>query len=160
MTEVVVSCGDVATIRYMAGETAAPALPLYERVKREIALRGWTWTQLTKETKLARSTFNSWKTQPQPPQPRPVNAVADTLGIDRMEALKLAGILTELDPQPECDIERQLLARVRDAAPETSPAVIRVMFEGHRADRADTHPHCRPATGSDTETSARLRATA
>jgi hypothetical protein len=65
----------VATIRYMPAEGGAPASALYERIRTEIALRGWTWRELCERTGLARSTFNSWKTQPQPPQARAVNAV-------------------------------------------------------------------------------------
>jgi hypothetical protein len=97
VSEAVVSPGGVATIRYMPDEQH-PAYLLYQRVLREKSLRGWTWTQLQEETGLARSTFNSWKTQPQPPVPRTVNEVADRLGIGREEALRLAGILTDGEP--------------------------------------------------------------
>jgi transcriptional regulator with XRE-family HTH domain len=71
------------------------AYPLYQRVERERALRGWSATRLRNETGVSRSTVAKWATQQQPPQPGTVNAVADALGIDRAEALRLAGILTD-----------------------------------------------------------------
>jgi len=71
------------------------ALPLHRRVKQEIALLGWTNTELHARSGVSRSTVEKWATQQQPPQPRTVNAVADALGIPRAEALRLAGILTD-----------------------------------------------------------------
>lgn len=151
MSEVAVCPGDVATIGYMADETAVPALELYERVKQEIALRGWTWTRLCQETGLARSTFNLWKTQRQPPQPRPVNAVADALGINREEALRLAGILTEGIPEdaPFCTFEESIL-REGTISLETKAQLIRVH-------RTAGHVTCRPlASEAPREAVARL----
>jgi transcriptional regulator with XRE-family HTH domain len=71
------------------------AYPLFVRVERERALRGWSATRLHKETGVSRSTIGKWATQPQPPLASTVNAVADALGIERAEALRLAGILTD-----------------------------------------------------------------
>jgi transcriptional regulator with XRE-family HTH domain len=71
------------------------AYPLFLRVERERSLRGWSATRLHNETGVSRSTIAKWATQQQPPQPGTVNAVADALGIERAEALRLAGILTD-----------------------------------------------------------------
>jgi transcriptional regulator with XRE-family HTH domain len=72
------------------------AYPLYERVERERVLRGWSSTKLHQETGVSRSTIAKWRTQQRPPQPATVFVVADRLGIDRTEALSLAGILTDI----------------------------------------------------------------
>lgn len=111
MSDVVLTAQRVATFGYVSDEQG-PAYPLYQRVLREKSLRGWTWTRLQQETGIGRSTFNSWRTQPQPPQPRTVNEIADLLNIPRETALRLAGILTGSDGDlvAECEVERQILA--------------------------------------------------
>jgi transcriptional regulator with XRE-family HTH domain len=82
-------------MRYMPDVQRGIAYPLYQRVGRELALRGWTHVELQRRSGVARSTVSKWATGQQPPLPARVNAVADTLGIDRAEALRLAGILTD-----------------------------------------------------------------
>lgn len=77
----------------MADQARGVAFPLYQRVATERARQGWTWTRLTARAGVARSTINSWAHITTPPQPEKVNAVADLLGIPRLEALELAGIL-------------------------------------------------------------------
>lgn len=57
--------------------------------------RGLTKSQLHQRSGVARSTIDTWKTQPRPPQPATVIAVADVLEIDRGEALRLAGVLAD-----------------------------------------------------------------
>jgi transcriptional regulator with XRE-family HTH domain len=79
------------------------AFPLYERVERERALKGWSSTRLRAESGVSRSTIAKWRTQPNPPLPGTVNAVADALGIGREEALRLAGVLAA-DPDPLPDM--------------------------------------------------------
>jgi transcriptional regulator with XRE-family HTH domain len=86
-------------MRYMPDAPRGIAYPLYQRVNRELALRGWTHVELQRKSGVARSTVAKWATGQQPPMPDRVNAVADALGIDRAEALRLAGILTEI-PAP------------------------------------------------------------
>lgn len=134
MSEVVVSSDPVATICYMA-EEHGPAFPLYQRVLREKSMRGWTWTQLQAETGLARSTFNSWKTQPQPPQPRTINEIADKLGIDRADAMRLAGVLADADElTPQCVVERVVL-ETEDLPIEMKRDFVRVhRIKGHTVD--------------------------
>lgn len=87
---------DRDTIGYMSDALRGIAYALYERVERERALRGWSATRLHTETGVSRSTIGKWATQTRPPLPATVNAVADALGIERAEALRLAGILTDL----------------------------------------------------------------
>ena len=125
-----------ATIRYMAGSGVGVAVRLYERVERERALKGWSWTRLQRETGVARSTFAKWQTQPQPPQPATVNAVADALGIGRAEALELAGILIEDVGDPECTFERSIQQEEKLSAADKRTVI--------RAHRAWGHVHCRP----------------
>lgn len=99
----------------MADDVRGIAYPLYARVERERVLRGWSATQLHKQTGVSRSTIANWAFQSQPPQASTVNAVADVLGIERVEALRLAGILTDpaeddlpdlsgLTEQEQCDL--------------------------------------------------------
>ena len=83
------------TIRGMTDDLCGIARPLYDRVERERALKGWSSTRLHAETGVSRSTIGKWRTQKHPPLPGTVNAVADALGIPREEALRLAGILTD-----------------------------------------------------------------
>ena len=91
------------------------AYPLYERVKREMALQGWTATRLRKESGIARSTLNKWETQPRVPLAGTVLAVADALRIDRESALRLAGILPAL-PEMSQEDRRSVLYGMRATA--------------------------------------------
>ena len=68
-------------MRYMADAQRGIAYPLYQRVNRELALRGWTHVELQRKSGVARSTISKWATGQQPPMPARVNAVADALGI-------------------------------------------------------------------------------
>lgn len=107
------ACPARDTIGYMPDAARGIAYPLYRRVERERALLGWSSTRLHKETGVSRSTIGKWATQQQPPQPGTVNAVADALGIERAEALRLAGILTEV-PAAAAESDDDLDALERD----------------------------------------------
>ncbi len=90
------------------------AYPLYEQVRREMALKGWTATRLRKESGVARSTLAKWATQPRPPLASTVVSVADALGIGREAALRLAGVLDASPPPviPEMSLgDRQEVLR-------------------------------------------------
>jgi transcriptional regulator with XRE-family HTH domain len=76
----------------MNQQQSPPALPLYERVEQLRLEQGWTRVKLAQSANVSRGTIDSWKTQPRPPLAPTVVAVADRLGIDRDEALRLAGI--------------------------------------------------------------------
>lgn len=108
-------------MHYMPDDVRVPAHGLYLRVLERLALTGMTKTELRKRTGVARSTIDSWATQTTPPQARTVNKVADALGIDRVEALRLAGILdgapaAEDQLTPLDEFERVALAADRPYA--------------------------------------------
>jgi transcriptional regulator with XRE-family HTH domain len=87
----------------MTAERSAPARPLYERVENIRATNGWTKTRLAKVTGLPRTTLERWRDQPRRPLPETVVQVADALGINRDEALTLAGILADATEPPPLD---------------------------------------------------------
>lgn len=91
-------------MRYMSEETRGVAYPLWERVRRELALRGWSGTLLNQKTGVARSTINKFRTQPRPPQAATVIALAKALDIPVAEALHLAGILTPEEARSAGDL--------------------------------------------------------
>lgn len=93
-------------MRYMSEETRGVAYPLWVRVRREIALRGWSLTLLHEKTHVARSTVNKLRSQPRAPHPSTVRALAKALGIPVGEALYLAGILTAEEAQSVGDFEQ------------------------------------------------------
>ena len=117
-------------MRYMPDDARVPAHGLYLRVMERLALTGMTKTELRKRTGVARSTIDSWATQATPPQARTVNKVADALGIDRVEALRLAGILDETSaPAPQIvpldAFERAVSADERLSDAEKTAAILR-----------------------------------
>lgn len=98
----------------------APAAPYYalvvDRLKRDG--KGKLW--LSQRSGVSRNTVDNWAKQPKPPQPATVLAVADVLGIDHDEALRLAGIsptATEPEEGEPVDLSKvsidDLLAEVR-----------------------------------------------
>lgn len=74
----------------------APAARFHEAVLRALADQNRSKNWLHTKTGVARSTIDAWKTQPRPPQARTVLKVAEALRMDRTEALRLAGVLTDL----------------------------------------------------------------
>jgi transcriptional regulator with XRE-family HTH domain len=76
----------------MSQQQSPPALPFYERVEQIRLERGWTRVKLARTAKVSRGTIDNWKSQPRAPLAPTVTEVADRLGIDRDEALRLAGI--------------------------------------------------------------------
>lgn len=113
----------------MPDDARVPAHGLYLLVMERLALTGMTKTELRKRTGVARSTIDSWATQATPPQARTVNKVADALGIDRVEALRLAGILDETSaPAPPIvplDAFERSVAESALPAAEKTAAILR-----------------------------------
>ncbi|GAA4225914.1 hypothetical protein GCM10022254_09020 [Actinomadura meridiana] len=72
--------------------------------------KGWSRVQLAKRAGVARTTVDGWKTNPRAPHVTTVTDVADALGVDRSEALRLAG-LTPTRPVPTSDEEEDRLDR-------------------------------------------------
>jgi transcriptional regulator with XRE-family HTH domain len=88
----------------MSGNVRGIAYPLWERVETARALKGWSSVRLHRETGVSRSTVAKLATQPKPPLPSTVCALADALGIPREEALKLSGFLGDARlPPPVAD---------------------------------------------------------
>jgi transcriptional regulator with XRE-family HTH domain len=125
----------------------APAKPWYDLVVETIALRGWSKTELAERAEIARSTIDEWQRNLRPPQAAKVNAVADVLGIDRAQALRLAGVITDgqSDGRPppsllDDGIGREDADRVRDALrqvyPDEAEEIIAGMEEKLRKRRA------------------------
>ena len=101
-----------------------PAKPLYDAVIRALAAQGRSKNWLHLRSGVARNTLDNWRTRPRPPQSRTVLAVAHALGMDRDEALRLAGVIRESpEPQPEgADLSwastDDLLAEIRRRIPD------------------------------------------
>lgn len=74
-------------------EPGPPARPFYDRVEHIRVSRGWTKVKLAQHLGVHRATIENWAKQPKPPLPSTIVPVASKLGIDRDEALRLAGIL-------------------------------------------------------------------
>lgn len=125
----------------MTQKAPPPARPLYERVIREVSLRGWTKTELSERSGVARTTIDNWSTNRRKPQPKAVNAVADVLGIDREEAHVLAGIVTPEHPDA---LLRNITETIRRAGltPDQQEAVIAAVEQTLRDDhqRAASDP--------------------
>jgi transcriptional regulator with XRE-family HTH domain len=68
-----------------------PAIRFYEAVTRALAKQGLNKAQLHQRSGIARSTVDNWRTGAKVPHAASVIAVADALGIDREEALRMAG---------------------------------------------------------------------
>jgi len=72
--------------------TTSVTYPFWERVAQERARQELTWTDLAQRTGLTRKTIHSLRTGSLP-RPRTIHALADALGIDRIEAATLSGLI-------------------------------------------------------------------
>lgn len=117
----------------MNAERSAPARPLYERVENIRATQGWTKTKLAEITGLPRSTIERWRDQPRRPLPETVVQAADALGINRDEALALAGILETRTEPPPPDLTVAELREELRAVQSLNAAIERRLneLEGH-----------------------------
>jgi len=71
------------------------AWPLWARIKKVIADKGWNSLELQERTGIARQTVGNLEVSTRAPQARIVNQIADALGIDRYEAHQLAGLVPD-----------------------------------------------------------------
>lgn len=107
-------------IVYMAGRAAhrrallkgrkvaaePPALPLYKEILARLLTAGETKTWLSRTSGVSRGSIDNLAKQPRPPYAGTVVALADTLGIDRDEALRLAGVFAaETTTPPSTPLE-------------------------------------------------------
>ena len=96
----------------MEAPRTAPAWPLWGRITEIRSERGWTWARLERELDgVSRSTIDKWKVAPRSPQASTVSKVARALGIDLVEALRLAGILPA-EPEDPGAAHEELVAEV------------------------------------------------
>lgn len=72
-----------------------PARPWFDLVMEQIAIKGWSITELARRSGVGRPTIYRWRDGTETPQSRPVGLVADALGIARPHAVRLAGIITD-----------------------------------------------------------------
>jgi transcriptional regulator with XRE-family HTH domain len=66
---------------------------------------GWTKIQLAQRAGVNRGTIDNWARQPKPPLAATIVPVAERLGIDRDEALRLAGILTDAAAERDPNVQ-------------------------------------------------------
>lgn len=92
----------------------APAKDWYDLVAQTIALKGMTKAQLAERAGVSRATIDRWgKGASRPAQAASVNAVADVLGIPRVLALRLAGVISDT-PEMERSPPRELPADLQE----------------------------------------------
>jgi transcriptional regulator with XRE-family HTH domain len=72
-----------------------PAARFYDAVVSALASRGLNKLKLHELTGVARSTIDGWRTQTRPPYAEKILIVAEALGIDKEEALRLAGVVAD-----------------------------------------------------------------
>lgn len=114
-----------------------PAQAWYRRVTEVIALRGWSKQELSDRSGVARSTIDGWQRNPRRPQAKSVNAVADVLGIDRAEALRLAGVTA---PAGDGTVPDDILQAVRAEYPDDEETQQRVIDAVARTLRGEPQP--------------------
>lgn len=144
----------------MSQHRDAPARPLYDLVEVRRIRKGWTKSQLARAAKTDRGTIDKWKTQPRPPLAGTVNAVAEVLGIDPVEALQLAGLLPADEPEPDLAAQNvswdELLELIADAKAKDDRLIYDALMDVKRKrdarrdrDRPSGNPHGeqRHATG-------------
>lgn len=77
--------------------------------------RGWTQVELAERAKVPRSTINRLKDSARPPYVKTVHKLADAVGLDRDEAVQLAGLKPAAEVQPaiadlRAELEREIQA--------------------------------------------------
>lgn len=127
----------------MTQDRPPPARPWHDLVTREIALRGWTKTELSERSGVARTTIDNWRTNSRRPSAKAVNAVADVLSVDRARAHALAGITEPTGPEPDI-LPPGLRASIREILPPDSAARVEAAVEAALRDAPPREP---PATG-------------
>lgn len=91
-----------ATTCYMnKGPERGVAYDFWLRVRSEQAARGWTDSELHARSGISRTTIDRLAKGKRPPQARVVNALAETLDIERDEAHQLAGLIPRRSTEPE-----------------------------------------------------------
>lgn len=81
----------------MLMDEAGAAHRLWAVIESERVRLGWTAVQMAQHIDLPRSTIDRLRKGSRPPQVGTVHAVADALGIDRIDAARLAGLRPQED---------------------------------------------------------------
>ncbi|MBM0274102.1 helix-turn-helix domain-containing protein [Micromonospora tarensis] len=90
-----------------------PAYNFWARVKSEQATRGWSDSELFRQSGVTRNTINGLKTRKRV-EAATVNAIADALDIPRDKAHVLAGLVPSDDEQPDTEAADAREAILRD----------------------------------------------
>lgn len=115
-----------------------PAFNFWARVKSEQATRGWTGSELFRQSGVTRNTINGLKTRKRV-EATTVNAIADALEIPRDEAHVLAGLVPPDDEQPDTEAASAREAILRDPiySDEQREAMLRLHDLFARTNHAD-----------------------
>jgi transcriptional regulator with XRE-family HTH domain len=88
---------------------------LYDLAVQTTAVKGWSIADLASKSGVARSTIYGWRDHAGKPTAKAVNAVADVLGIPRERALRAAGIIPGIKPEPNAAIPKKLLRDIMES---------------------------------------------
>lgn len=69
-----------------------PGRPLWQAAERKRVAEGWTKLELVERIGIGRVTFDRLQTQENPPIARTVKKIANAIGLDVFEAMKLSGL--------------------------------------------------------------------
>jgi transcriptional regulator with XRE-family HTH domain len=116
------------------GTERGVAYPFWLRVQSERVARGWTTLELETHSGIPRETVSRMPKGKRAPQPRTVNALADTLDIDRDEAHKLAGLVPGGGPAPTSSVREAMLTdpNYTEEQRRTMLAFLDVIEQAHR----------------------------
>src|SRR4051794_31731589 len=115
---------------------AGVAYSLWRRIEDKRLELSWTKTQLSEAAGLPRSTFNDLERTTRPPQPRIVHAYADAVGLDRVEAERLAG-LRPIDNGAGAGVSvREAIQRSDTLTPDNKRTLLSVLDALEAANRA------------------------
>lgn len=106
----------------MTGVAAA----FYRRAETERARLGMTKFALAEVSGVARTTYDRLPTQERAPLPGTIIRLAEALGLDRDEALNLAGLMDQPTPAQIADrqVRAAMVEALRHRLPDVDPAVL------------------------------------
>lgn len=93
-----------------------PAGPLYDRIEEIRIRRGLTKMQVARAVGVNRQTIANLETQPRAPMAATVKQIADALGVDLDEAIRLAGIPLSSVDAAETAMEERVAELEREVA--------------------------------------------
>lgn len=110
------------------------AQEFYEAINNRQLQLGWSTTELERISGIDRSTIRRLKNGKRPPLPGTVRKLADAVGMDRTEALQVAGLLEAEAPSGAAplDISKPYIGVLNHYAAGWQLAIVRVNEEGER----------------------------